>query len=367
MKMKAAVLHEHGKPLQVEEVDISPPRKGEVQMKIHAVAICHSDIHSVRGDLGKGTMPPAGYIGGHEVAGTVAAIGPGVTTVKVGDHIVASFEATNCGRCKYCLQGMPHLCINTPPMGKTDSGIKDKKGNIFEQGVGINGFAEYSLCDEIAVVKIPDDMPLDRAALLTCGFMTGFGAVVNRAQVRPMQSVAIMGIGGVGINALQGAVFSGAYPIIAVDTLDSKLAIAKKFGAHYGVNAMAPDAVEQVKKLTADLGVDFTFVTVGSLAAIRQGFNMLAPRGMLVNMGIVAGNLSIAPLEFTFNEKMITGCKMGSNRFRMNIIQYINLYKAGLIKLDELITGRYPIEKINEAMESVERGEAIRNVIVMVK
>jgi S-(hydroxymethyl)glutathione dehydrogenase/alcohol dehydrogenase len=364
--MKAAVLHEYGKPLVIEEVDIDPPQKGEVQIRLVATAICHSDIHTIRGDMGGPPLPPSGRIVGHEVAGIVEKVGESVTSVKPGDHVLPSYMAWTCGKCRYCLDGSSHQCLNRPPMSKENSGIRDKKGNIFPQGVGVNGFAEYSNCDEGMVVKIPEDMPLDRACLLTCGFLTGFGAVVNRAQVRPMRSVVVMGIGGVGINAIQGAVFSGAYPIIAVDTLDTKLEIAREFGAHYGVNATKPDAIDQVKNLTVGLGADYVFVTVGSAAAIRQGFLMLAVKGMEVNIGLVPAGQTITfePMEFTFSEKILTGCFMGSNRFHVDIPHYIELYKAGLIKLDELITGRYPLEKINEAVESTERGEAIRNVII---
>jgi S-(hydroxymethyl)glutathione dehydrogenase/alcohol dehydrogenase len=364
--MKAAVLHEYGKPLVVEEVYIDPPQKGEVQMRLAAVAICHSDIHIMRDDLKRGPLPPSGNIGGHEVAGYVEKVGEGVTSVKPGDPIVVSYMALSCGKCRYCLNGLSHLCLNKPPMGKENSGIRDKKGNIFPRRVGVNAFAEYSNCDEGMVVKLPDGIPMDRAALLTCGFLTGFGAVVNRAQVRPLSSVVVMGIGGVGINAIQGAVFSGAYPIIAVDTLDNKLEIAKKFGATHGVNATKPDAIDAVKQLTDGIGADYVIVTVGSAAAIRQGFSMLAPRGMEVNVGMAPAGQTVTldPMEFTFSEKILTGCNMGSNRFRIEIPWYVSLYKAGLIKLDELITGRYPLEKINEAVESVERGEAIRNVII---
>ena len=360
--MKAAVCYEHGKPLVIEEVDIDPPQKGEVQIRIAATAICHSDIHGIRGDLGGGTPS----IGGHEVAGYVEKVGEGVTSVKPGDPIVVSYMALSCGKCRYCQSGLPHLCLNKPPMGKENSGIRNKKGQIFPQGVGVNGFAEYSNVEEGTILKLPDDMPLDRAALLTCGFLTGFGVVVNRAQVKPLSSVVVMGIGGVGINAIQGAVFAGAYPIIAVDTLDNKLTIARKFGATYSVNANQKDAIDAVIELTGGIGADYVFVTVGSAAAIRQGFSMLAPRGMEVNMGLApAGEtVTLVPMEFTFSEKMLTGCMMGSTRFLIDVPRYVALYKAGIIKLDELITGRYPLEKINEAIESVEKGEAIRNVII---
>jgi S-(hydroxymethyl)glutathione dehydrogenase/alcohol dehydrogenase len=209
-------------------------------------------------------------------------------------------------------------------------------------------------------------MPLDRAALLACGVITGFGAVVNRAQVEPRSSVVVIGTGGVGLNSVQGAAISGAYPIIAVDMLDSKLAAARSFGATHTVNAGSKDAIEAVKQLTSGRGAEYVFVTVGSTAAIRQGFSMSAPRGTTVIVGLppVKENLTFSPLEFIKDERTLTGSYMGTTRLSVEIPQLVALYQAGRLKLDELITGRYPLEQINEAIESVERGEALRNVIM---
>ena len=227
------------------------------------------------------------------------------------------------------------------------------------------GFSEYTTVSRTLVQKIPDDMPLEKAALLACGVSTGFGAVVNRAQVKPFSSVVVMGVGGVGLNALQAAAYCGAYPIIAVDVKDSKLETAKNFGATHTLNsASEKDLTEAVRKLTSGRGAEYIFVTVGSIDALRQGWLLSAPRGMTVVIGIMRGDLSaFTPFEF-LSEKVLTGCGGGSLRMSIDIPNLVMLYQTGKLKLDELITGRYPLERINEAIESLEKGEAIRNLIV---
>jgi Zn-dependent alcohol dehydrogenase len=227
-------------------------------------------------------------------------------------------------------------------------------------------FAEYVIVDQTQLVKIPEEMPMDVAALLACGVITGFGAVVNRAQVKPMSSVAVIGTGGVGLNSLQGAYISGANPIIAVDISDAKLKAARSFGATHTVNSSQEDAVKAVKNLTSGRGADYAFVTVGSTAAMQQGFLMTARRGTTVIVGAapLKDNLTIPPIEFIEFEKMLTGASMGSTNISVDIPRMIALYQAGRLKLEELITGRYPLERINEAFQNTERGEALRNVIV---
>jgi S-(hydroxymethyl)glutathione dehydrogenase / alcohol dehydrogenase len=357
--MKAAVCHEFGKPLVIEDINIAEPLQGEVRVKVAATAICHSDIHDMKGEL-PGPLP---FIGGHETAGYVEKIGPEVSSVKVGDPVMVTL-LSSCGKCKFCLKGMPHLCQNmfAPPKGVR---LTDKGGKAVIQKGGVGGFAEYVVVNESQIVKLPADMPLDRAALLSCGVMTGFGAVTNRAKVTAMSSVVVIGTGGVGLNSIQAAAFSGAYPVIAVDVVDSKLEAAKKFGATHGVNAKNPDAIDAIKKLT-DGGADFVFVTVGSVAAIKQGFSMAGVRGVTVIVGIppFKDTFSFSTFEFLMSEKTLTAGFMGSTNIKTDMPKLIALYKAGLLKLDELITGRYPLEQINEAVESTERGQALRNVIM---
>jgi S-(hydroxymethyl)glutathione dehydrogenase/alcohol dehydrogenase len=358
--MKAAVCYEFGKPLVVEDVELAPPGKGEVKVRLAATAICHSDIHDIKGEL-PGPLP---FVGGHESAGYVEEVGPDVKNVKVGDPVVVTL-LSSCGTCFYCITGLPHLC-EARFSRKPEVRLRNKKGQPLAQRGGVAGFAQYVLVNESQIMIAPKKMPLDRAALLACGVITGFGAVVNRAQVKPFRSVIVVGTGGVGINAIQGAAYSGAYPIIAVDVLDTKMKTAIDFGATHTINAKRDDAVEAVRQLTSGRGADYVFITVGSVAAIRQGLSMSGPRGTTVVIGLppVKDMLSLSPLELVGAEKTLTGGYMGSTNLKVDIPRLIALYQTGRLKLDEIITGRYPLERINEAIESTERGEALRNVIM---
>jgi S-(hydroxymethyl)glutathione dehydrogenase/alcohol dehydrogenase len=358
--MKAAVCYETGKPLVVEEVDIAPPGKGEVKVKMAATAVCHSDIHTIRGEI-PGQLP---FIVGHESAGYIEELGEGVTAVKKGDPVVASLLAS-CGKCPYCTAGLPHLCSATWARD-TESPYKNKKGEPLTQMFRIGSFTEYTILDESQVVKMPEDMPMESASLLACGVITGFGAVVNRAKVEPMSSCVIIGVGGVGLNAVQGAAICGGNPVIAVDVVDKKLEAARLFGATHTVNSSKIDAVEAVKELTDGLGADYVFITVGSVEAIAQGFNMTVPRGMTVMVGLphFQDTVTLSPFPFILGERVLTGSFMGTTALRTDIPKMIKLYQAGILKLDELITARYPLEQINEAIEAVMKGEALRNVIV---
>jgi S-(hydroxymethyl)glutathione dehydrogenase / alcohol dehydrogenase len=233
--------------------------------------------------------------------------------------------------------------------------------------IGTSGFAEYVVVDQSQVVKIPQDMPMDRAALLSCGVITGFGAVVNRAKVEPNSSVVVIGTGGVGLNAIQGARFVGANPIIAVDVVDSKLAVAQSFGATHIINSKKDDPVKAVKQLTEGRGAEYIFVAVGSNPAVVQAFWMSGPRGMTVLIGLPSMSEAILSLPihaFIKDERVITGGYMGSTNLSVDIPRLVSLYQTGRLKLDELISGRYPLDKINEALESSEKGEALRNVIM---
>lgn len=359
--MKAAVCYEFGKPLVIEELAIRPPEEEEVKVRVAATAICHSDIHGIKGDFGGG-LP---FVPGHETAGHVEEVGADVTSVGPGDAVIVSLLEP-CGKCHFCITGLPHLC----KMKLTydfEGVLKNQKGEGVFQNARVGGFAEYVVVHESQLVKIADDFPLDLASLLACGVTTGFGAVVNRAQVRPLSSVVVIGTGGVGLNAVQGAVTCGADPIIAVDILDSKLMRAREFGATRTVNADETDPVQAVLELTGGKGADYVFVTVGSSAAVQQGFSMLDKRGTEVIVGIPPSSenmLSLPAGEFAMTEKTLTGGYMGSIRLSVDIPRLVSLYHAGRLKLDELITGRYPLDRINEAIESSAKGEALRNVIL---
>jgi S-(hydroxymethyl)glutathione dehydrogenase / alcohol dehydrogenase len=358
--MKAAVCYEFGKPLILEDVDIAEPRAGEVKIKVAATAICHSDVHDWKGEM-PGGVP---FIMGHETAGHVEKTGAGVTSVKTGDAVVVSLLAS-CGKCYYCITGSPHLCLH-----RFDSPAKprvsNKKGQALELKGNIGGFAEYVVVDESQVVKVPEDMPLDRAALLACGVITGFGGVVNRAKVRAFQSVVVMGAGGVGINAIQGAAHVGAYPIIAVDVLENKLKMALDFGATHMVNSKSPNAADEILKLTNGRGAEFVFVTVGSVAAIKQGFSFTGQRGTTVIIGLpnYRDQFSFSPLDMVPTEKNIIGGFMGATNLKLDIPNLVTMYQNGKLKLDELITGRYELKDINKAVALTEKGEGLRNVIM---
>jgi S-(hydroxymethyl)glutathione dehydrogenase/alcohol dehydrogenase len=357
--MKAAVCYEFGKPLVVEEIEIEPPQKGEVKVRISATAICHSDIHLIKGEFPGIQLP---VVPGHESSGYVTEVGEGVTSVKPGDAVCVMLLSP-CGKCHYCITGHPHLCTTRYALD-TERRMRNKRGQRIGMSMKGAGNSEYAIVAETQVVVIPSDMPMDSASLLSCGFTTGFGAVVNRAQVKPYSSVVVIGTGGVGLSSVQGAVFSGAYPIIAVDILDNKLKAAKTFGATHTVNSRSQDAIEAIQQLTFGRGADYVFMTVGSAEALKQSLAMIGQRGTVVIVGVVSEPVPLLPSEFSLFEKALIGTKGGSINPGADIPQLIALYKAGRIKLDEMITGRYPLEQINEAIASVERGEALRNVIV---
>ena len=359
--MKAAVCYEFGKPLVVEDVEIDPPQRGEVEVRIAATAICHTDILLVRGEGGA----RAPLIAGHEAAGVVEEVGENVTTKEPGDRVVVSL-LRSCGRCFYCTTGSPHLCEGEFALA-TESRLRNRQGVSIHHGIRTAAFAEHVVVDQSQLVQVPASMPLDRAALLACGVITGVGAVVNTARVEAGSSVVVIGVGGVGLNAIQGAVLSAAYPIIAVDLLDAKLAHARAFGATHTGDAAEPEAVEEmVKDLTAGRGADYVFVTVGSCAAITQGLSLMRNRrGTLIIVGVPNAEATVPfpVLPHVLQERRVIGSLMGSTRLSVDIPRLINLYQNGRLRLDELITERYALEQINEAIESTEKGNALRNMI----
>jgi S-(hydroxymethyl)glutathione dehydrogenase / alcohol dehydrogenase len=359
--MKAAVCREFGKPLVIENLELRAPHPDEVLVKVAATAICHSDLHDIHGDFGGG-LP---FVGGHETAGRVAEVGSAVTAVTVGDPVVVSL-LERCGHCHYCLTGRPYFC-ETKVTYDVKGTLTTAKGDGVIQKARVGGFAEYVLVHESQLIRIDENIPMDVASLLACGVTTGFGAVVNRAKVPPLSSVVVIGAGGVGLNSIQGAVTCGGNPIIAVDVVGSKLRGAVAFGATHVVDASQADPVAAVRDLTGGRGADFVFVTVGSSAALQQAFAMLARRGCAVMVGLPPASdppVTFPAAEFALTEKTVTGGFMGSICPQVDIPAIIALYRAGRYKLDELIAGRYPLERINEAIASSAAGEAYRNVIV---
>lgn len=344
----------------LEELELNSPQSGEVRVRLAACAICHSDIHYMEGAWG-GTLPA---VYGHEASGIVEQVGPDVVLLKPGDHVVVTL-LRSCGRCFFCIRGEPNMCETSFPLDRK-SCLLDKSGASVVQGLRTAAFAEQVVVEQSQLVKIPQSLPLDSASLLACGVITGLGAVVNTARVPSGSSVVVIGTGGVGLNSIQGARLSGAQPIIAVDLVDGKLEAAKNFGATHGVNPAEQDLVTVVRSLTDGRGADFVFVTVGSGQAITHSLALLRRGGTSVVVGMPASGVkaSIEAVDLADTSKTIIGSKMGSTRLRVDVPKLVQLYQAGRLKLDELVTQRYALDQINEAIAAVKRAEALRNVIV---
>lgn len=365
MKAKAAILFAVGQRLDIRQVEVEPPKSGEVLIKMAAAGVCHSDLHVMTGHLA-GPIP---VILGHEGSGVVAEAGPGVTSLKPGDQVIPLWRLS-CGVCEYCSGGRPALCAAGSQVRTTgrflDGTTRFKlDGMEIKHFAGVSTFSEYSVIPEQAVLKIPQDFPLDRAALLGCGVITGVGAVFYAARVKPGSSVAVIGSGGVGINVIQGAAIAGAEKIIAVDLLPNKLEFARRFGATHTINAKETNPVEAIRALTGGRGVDYAFEVIGLPATIRQAFDSLSKRGMAIAVGVtpMTMEVSVPIMPLVFEERVLTGSVYGSSRPRIDIPMLINLYRAGKLKLDELLTARYPFSQINEAYEALERGEGLRSIV----
>lgn len=358
--MKAAIFRALDQPLTIEEIDIDQPGPHEVLIRTMASGVCHSDLHCLHGTLP--TKTPA--VLGHEPAGIIEAVGGEVSALKPGDHIIAC-TSIYCGNCAQCLLGRPHLCV-----GRADcQRRRDERPRLSQKGVRLNqfadlaAFAEKMLLHERAVLKIADDIPLDRAALLGCAVTTGVGAALNTAQVAPGSTVAVFGAGGVGISVIQGARIAGARQIIAVDIRDNKLEIAKHFGATDAINGAAVDAVREIKRLSGG-GVEYSFDAIGNPKVLEQCVYCLAPRGLATLVGAIPPETKV---EFKsghlFVEKRVQGCFMGSNRFPLDMPKYLDFYRQGRLNLDDMISQRGRLEDVNEAFRAMEAGEVTRTVL----
>jgi S-(hydroxymethyl)glutathione dehydrogenase / alcohol dehydrogenase len=358
--MKAAVLREIGKPLEIENVEINKPKSREVLIRTAAAGVCHSDLHFIEG-LYRYPMP---VVLGHESAGVVEAVGPEVHSVKPGDHVITCLSAF-CGRCEHCLTGHLSRC-QSPDVRResSDEPRLTKDGQNMFQFLNLSSFAEQMLIHENACVKIRDDMPLDRAALIGCGVTTGTGAVFNTSNVRPGETVAVIGCGGIGLACINGAAIAGAGRIIAVDTVGSKLNLAKHFGATDVIDAKAGDPVQQVLELTKG-GVHHSFEAVGLKKTAEQAFKMLARGGTANIIGMIplGQNIELHGADF-LGEKRIQGSAMGSNRFPVDMPRLVDFYLSGKLKLDDMISRRIKLKEVNEAFDELKRGEIARSVIV---
>jgi S-(hydroxymethyl)glutathione dehydrogenase/alcohol dehydrogenase len=358
--MKAAVLHAAHQPLTIEEIAVNKPGPREVLLRTAFAGLCHSDLHFI-----EGLYPiPTPVVLGHESSAIVEAVGDGVTYVKPGDHVITCLSVF-CGTCPQCLTGHPNLCENTEV--KMLPGVAKRMtwhgGQPMNQAFNLSSFGEQMLVHENSMVKIDDDIPLDRAALVGCGVMTGVGAVFNAAKVEPGATVAVIGCGGIGLSAVNGAALAGAERIIAIDTVPSKLELAREMGATDTINASNADPVEQIRDLTRG-GVQYSFEAIGTKATAEQSFQMLRPGGTATIIGMVPFGLKIELHGFDFlRDRKIQGTSMGGNRFRVDMPRLLSLWKQGRLKLDHLISGRIRLEQINDGFAALKSGAPVRQLI----
>jgi S-(hydroxymethyl)glutathione dehydrogenase / alcohol dehydrogenase len=360
--VKAAILNDYQQPLSIEEVQIDPPKAGEVKVKIGATGVCHSDYHVIKGEWKYGVP----MLLGHEAAGVVDEVGPDVSGVKPGDHAVLSFRP-QCGRCRLCTLGRSVMCE-----GYTGNrfAMHDGTSRVHRNGEDIpilgrmGSFAEYVVMPAEQVIPVRDDMPMEVLALIGCAVTTGVGAVINAAKVEPGSTVAVIGCGGVGLNVIQGAGLVSAGQIIAVDLLDNKLEYARQFGATDTVNGSNGDAVEQVRNLTGG-GVDYAFEVIGNGRTVEQAIQMTRAGGTACIVGMAPQNSqsTFDPLLFVTKETKLIGTWYGSARPRIDFPRLIELTRAGKLKVEEMISRRYTLDQINEGFERLGRGEVARGVI----
>ncbi|MCU9847903.1 Zn-dependent alcohol dehydrogenase [Defluviimonas sp. WL0024] len=355
-QIRAAICHAFGQPLTVETVDLRAPGPGEVEVTLDACAICYSDISYIDG--GWGGALPAVY--GHEAAGRVSATGPGVVAYTPGDPVLVTLIRA-CGACAPCATGRPVHCA-TPP--GTESPLS-WNGKPLEQGLNCGAFAERVVVQSSQLASLPAGIPMEAAALLSCGAITGLGAAVNTARIRPGEVVTVIGAGGVGLNAIQGARLAGAARIIAVDMNAEKLATAIEFGATDGVLATNPKPWAEAKRF-AGRGADAVLVTVGAIPAYDTAPRFLAPGGRMVAVGMPHSGATSAyePVILAATGQSMTGSLMGDTVLARDIPWITDLYAQGRLKLDELISGRFSLDEINEAIADTRSGAARRNVLI---
>ncbi len=358
MEIKAAVLNAGGTPLNMETLTLDDPAPGEALVRVVAAGVCHSDLHFIDG-IYPGRYP---MVLGHEVAGVVEAVGPGVTSAKAGDRVIMAFIQP-CGHCRYCDSGRQHLCQTRTSSRPTDQPALRRGDEAVTQMTNIGGFAEYSITQATGLIPVPDDVGLDIAALIGCSVTTGYGAVVNAAQVEPGSTVAVVGAGGVGLNIIQTARLAGASRIIVVDLVEHKLATARQFGATDTVNAGETDPVQAVREMT-DGGVEFSFEAIGLKATAEQAHQMLARGGTAVVVGMIPPGEDLAISgQIWREEKTLKGAAYGSARFHVDMPRIFQLYRQGRLDLDGLVTDRVPFDGINDAFDRLRRGEVARQVL----
>lgn len=372
MKIKAAVIREMGlpqpyaqsRPMSIEDVELAAPGEREVLVQVKAASLCHSDLSTVNGDRPR----PLPMVLGHEASGVVVEVGPGVTDIAAGDHVVMVF-APSCGQCIACVEGHPGRC--EPGQKANGAGTLLGGGIRLSQGgapvyhhVGVSAFAEHCVVNRGSLVKVDPALPFDEAALFGCAVLTGVGAVINTAQVHPGARVAVLGLGGVGLNAVLGAKVSGASTIVAVDLHDDKLELARRLGATHGVNARDPEAVEKVKALTSG-GVEFAFEMAGSVQAMEMAYRMTRRGGTTVSAGLPHPDMRwpLQHVNMVAEERTIKGSYVGSCVPPRDMPRYIQLYRDGLLAVNQLLSDHIPLEQINEGFDRLASGRTVRQII----
>lgn len=373
MKTKAAVLYEMGLPqpfakslpLKIDEISLESPGKGEVLVEIAAAGLCHSDLSVL--DASRPRKMP--MVMGHEASGIVREIGAEVKDFEVDDHVVFSFVPI-CGRCNYCIEGRAALCAKGAKANvdgtllSNEKRFADARSQALNHHLGVSAFSQFSVAAQESLVKIDKTLPLETAALFGCAVMTGVGAVFNTAQVSPGKSVAIYGLGGVGLSSVMGAAASGAFPIIAVDMFEDKLKLARKVGATHTVNVRETDPVEAIKEITKG-GAEYVFESVGSEKVLIQAYQSTNRGGTTITLGLPHPEkmFSIPAFSITAEERTIKGSYMGSSVPSRDIPRYISLYRAGLLPVDKLHTHTLKLDEINEGFDRLAAGEAIRQIV----
>ncbi|HEY7459078.1 MAG TPA: zinc-dependent alcohol dehydrogenase family protein [Xanthobacteraceae bacterium] len=373
MKIRAAVLNAMGvpppysetKPISVETIDLDDPGPGELLVKMGAAGLCHSDLSIINGDRPR----PMPMVIGHEAAGVVEKLGPGVEDLRTGDHVVLVFMPS-CGRCMPCAEGRPALCdpgLAANTAGTLISGLRRLKrdGIYINHQVGVSAFAEYAVVSRNSVVKVDAALPLDIAALFGCAVLTGMGAVVNSAGVTAGSTVAVVGLGGVGLSALLGALAAGASRVVAVDLLDRKLALARQLGASDAYSATKPNFVEEIRAATGG-GLEYVVETAGAADAMATAYKITRRGGTTVTIGLPPPDATLAvPLvNMVAEERTVKGSYIGSCVPVRDLPRYISLYRQGRLPIDRLMTDRIKLDDINAGFERLRCGEAVRQVIV---
>jgi S-(hydroxymethyl)glutathione dehydrogenase/alcohol dehydrogenase len=360
--MRGAVLNTSPGELEITELAVDKPGPREVLVRTAAAGLCHSDLHMIDGSLPGRGLPACM---GHESAGIVEEVGDQVSYLKPGDHVISCLSVF-CGHCEHCLGGYPNRCQSTEMRRSAGqpSRLSLKDGTAVSQAFQLSSFAEQMLVHENALVKVTDEIPLDRAALIGCGVMTGVGAVTNTAQVRPGQSVAVIGCGGIGLNVIQGARLAGAGRIIAVDRVPVKFDLARQFGATDTVDASGGDAVRAVMEMTGG-GVDHAFEAIGLKATAEAAYGMLKSGGTATIVGLLPFGATIEiPGLSLLGERKLQGSLMGSNRFRVDMPRIVEHYLGGRLDLDNLISARISLDEVNEGFKAMQGGEVARSVII---